>query len=162
MVQVVVADALHILRLLRHPAFPAPALPSIILVDINTGRDELHTGLSFPPPAFVTPSVLSDFSRALGGGEGMQLLAVNLGARAAGVAAGVVASVKEAFAGRGSVHVVRPSSLGNDGEEEVEEDEDEEDINTVLFAGPAADRVKCESLSAFAPQRRAATAGKKL
>ena len=154
-VRVVVGDALRVLELLAHPTFPPSARPSVILLDVNSGKEELASGLSFPPPTFVTQEALARCRGALGGEGSRQLLAINLGTRDRALAAGVVERVGAAFAGSGSVRMLRPGSL-LDGEEEEEEEEEEEqeDINTVLFAGPGSAMCTLAGLKPFVPREK--------
>ena len=126
-VNVVIGDGLRVIHLLAHTACPIAARPSIIIIDVNAGASDLLSGLSFPPPAFVTPSFLSEIRSSLSPGG---ILILNLGARSVSRRKEAIHTIANAFP-KGHTAVLLPRE-GDD-----TEDEEESELNCLIIAGDA-------------------------
>ena len=136
-VRVVVGDGLQVIQLLANAvgtgALSPHARPRAVILDVNASAGELASGISFPPPAFLTPDFLGA-ARALLAPDG--LLMLNCGARSAARRREAEESFAGAFAG---VPVARISPS--------DDDDDGGDLNAVLLAGEALGRVRDKKLA---------------
>jgi len=131
-VGVLLGDALAFCEAVGDSHFSPTVTPAAIVIDINAGRADLKSGLSFPPAQFLQPALLESMASALGRREaGAGLLLVNLGARNPDVLKSSLRAVAQAFPPH-SVYLVSQD------EEEEEGGGEETGINCVLLACGAA------------------------
>lgn len=124
-VGIVIGDGLRVIQLLAHSACTVTARPTVLVIDVNAGASELVSGLSFPPPAFLTPIFLTKARAAITSGGA---LIVNLGARSAARRAEAMSAIASAFP-PGHTATILPSK-----------DDEDRELNCVVIAGEVVAR----------------------